>query len=64
MFSLDNSLEKQLLSLKLALEQTTWLLTNPENTYVDSRIVGKIFVCKSADLCKKNLIKIYGTPPY
>lgn len=64
MFVLDNSLEKQLLSLKLALEQTPGLLSSPENTYIDARTVGKIFVCKPADQCKKNLIKIYGIPPY
>lgn len=64
LFVLDNSLEKQLLSLKLALEQTPGLLTSPENTYIDSRIVGKIFVCKPIEECKKNLIKIYGIPPY
>jgi hypothetical protein len=64
MFVLDNSLEKQLLSLKLALDQTPGLLTSPENTYVDSRIVGKIFVCAPAEECKKNLLKIYGVPPY
>ncbi|MDD2745333.1 MAG: hypothetical protein PHU93_02235 [Candidatus Gracilibacteria bacterium] len=64
MFVLDNSLEKQLLSLKLAIEQTPGLLTSPDVTYVDSRIVGKIFVCKPADICKRNLIKIYGNSPY
>lgn len=64
MFSLDNSLEKQLLSLKFALEQTPGLLSSPETIYIDSRIVGKIFVCKTADVCRKNLVRIYGNPPY
>ncbi len=64
MFALDSSVEKQLLSLKLAMEQTHGLLSSPENIYIDSRIVGKVFICKVADLCKKNLIKIYGNPPF
>ncbi len=61
---LDTSLEKQLLSLKLTNEQTPGLLISPDYTYIDARIVGKIFMCKDPNLCNRNLLKIYGNPPY
>jgi hypothetical protein len=64
MLVLDSSIEKQLLSLKLTAEQTPWLLTSPDYTYIDSRIVGKTFICKDPDICKRNLLKIYGNPVY
>ena len=57
---LDDSLEKQLLGLKFSVDRTPGLLSSGEYTYVDARVVTKIFSCKDKTLCTKNLTKIYG----
>lgn len=57
---LDDSIEKQLRTLKISDENTPGLLTSGEYFYIDARIVGKLFTCKDKPICTKNLEKIYG----
>ena len=51
----------QLLGLKFAREKEANFLTASGTVYIDARSVGKIFTCKDANLCPRNLVKIYGT---
>lgn len=56
----NSSLEKQLLGLKVGLENMPGLLTTDEYYYVDARVIGKLFVCKDPVQCQRNLNKLYG----
>ncbi|MFZ4461568.1 MAG: cell division protein FtsQ/DivIB [Patescibacteria group bacterium] len=59
-FLLDDTLEKELQALKITEGNTPGLLSGGEYLYIDTRIIGKIFICKDKVLCTKNLDKIYG----
>jgi hypothetical protein len=56
----DSSLEKQLLWVKIGLENMPGLLTTDEFYYIDARVLGKLFVCKDPVQCQRNLNKLYS----
>lgn len=55
-----NSIKNQLVGLKTFIEKNKPTLMDESLTYIDARIIKKIFVCKPKDVCKNNLIRIYG----
>lgn len=50
----------QLTGLKTYIETHPGELSDSSITYIDARIVKKIFVCKPRETCTNNLITIYG----
>jgi hypothetical protein len=54
------SIKNQLLGLKTYIDSNKNSLLDNSVTYIDARIVKKIFICKQAETCKGNLIRIYG----
>lgn len=54
------SIKNQLIWLKTYIEKYKASLTDGSTTYIDARIVKKIFVCKEREICTSNLIEIYG----
>lgn len=54
------SIKYQLIWLKTFIEKNTNSLTDGTISYIDTRIVKKLFICKDSVTCKNNLINIYG----
>lgn len=54
------SIKNQLLWLKTYIDSNKNSLLDSSTTYIDARIVKKVFVCKQAETCKNNLVRIYG----
>lgn len=57
--SLDSTLKNQLLSLKTYALAHRDVFLKWDTTYVDARIVWKIFVCTDKVVCKKNMQNLY-----
>ncbi len=55
-----NSIKNQLIGLRTYIEKYRAALTDGQMTYIDARIVKKIFTCKAKDVCTNNLVRIYG----
>jgi DNA-binding transcriptional regulator GbsR (MarR family) len=55
-----NSIKNQLIGLSTYIDKYKAALTDGQMTYVDARIVKKIFTCKTKDVCTTNLVRIYG----
>jgi hypothetical protein len=54
------SIKKQLIGLKNYIDQNTKSIQDGSITYIDARIIKKLFLCKERDSCKSNLIRVYG----
>ena len=54
------SIKYQLIWLKTFIEKNINSLTDGSVTYIDTRIVKKLFICRDPVTCKNNLIDIYG----
>lgn len=52
-------LRLQLLTLKTFIENHKEEIENHAYTYLDTRIPGKIFICKDSPLCNQNIKTIY-----
>ncbi|MDD2487068.1 MAG: hypothetical protein PHS92_01765 [Candidatus Gracilibacteria bacterium] len=59
-FELNNDLYKQMALLKFYNDTNKDILNSGEVFYIDIRITGKVFSCKDKNLCRKNLIRVYG----
>jgi hypothetical protein len=53
-------IKSQLSTLKQYLISNQKNITDGSTTYLDSRIPQKLFICKDTEICKQNLINIYG----
>ena len=54
------STKNQLLGLKTYINKYNNALIDGTITYIDARIIKKLFICKEKTICTENLIRIYG----
>ena len=52
--------EKQIAMLKFYNDNNKDIINSGNIDYIDTRIIGKIFVCQEKNICEKNLKRIYG----
>lgn len=53
-------IKNQLLWLKVYIDHNKSSLLDSSVIYIDARIIKKVFICKEIEVCKNNLINIYG----
>lgn len=58
--TLSDNLLKQLVTLQTYINKNNNALIDGSTTYIDARVPGKIFACSNQNICKQNLISIYG----